>query len=312
MRPNPPIFRTALLLFFISLPGLGRFAAAQPPEPAQARQVLLDALQVHGGAGALARSRALEISGVMRNRGPGGLFSELPFTALESSIASDPQTWNRYAYVANNPLAYVDPSGERKSFTSGDRFFATLKQTGDIKQAQEQARIQAEAEGKGLAIGAILVLINVPDPTDFVVGAAIKGVFSLGRAIKGSRLLTRFIGKSDSVVRGSARLPSQLSRSIIDDVLASSARLKGQTPEGARAIAKKLGRAEREGFTSAFEGIQPTQANAEAIIRETLANPSSVFVGDKVIDVSNAAGQGVRINKATNTFVGFLERGLVQ
>ncbi|MGH8245540.1 MAG: hypothetical protein ACREUU_03810, partial [Gammaproteobacteria bacterium] len=25
---------------------------------------------------------------------------------------ADPQRWNRYAYVRNNPLRYVDPSGE--------------------------------------------------------------------------------------------------------------------------------------------------------------------------------------------------------
>ena len=60
------------------------------------------------------------------------------------------------------------------------------------------------------------------------------------------------------------------------------------------------------------ESSLPTQANAEALIRETLANPNSVFVGDKVIDVFNAAGQGVRIDRATSTFVGFLEQGLVR
>jgi RHS repeat-associated protein len=36
--------------------------------------------------------------------------------ALESGRPSLPQTWNRYAYVLNNPLKYVDPNGEEWKF----------------------------------------------------------------------------------------------------------------------------------------------------------------------------------------------------
>jgi len=49
------------------------------------------------------------------------------------------------------------------------------------------------------------------------------------------------------------------------------------------------------------------QANAEAIIRSTLQNPARTFYGDTVIDVYNAAGQGVRFDRTTNAFKGFLE-----
>lgn len=80
--------------------------------------------------------------------------------------------------------------------------------------------------------------------------------------------------------------------------------------EGARAIAKKLGHAQSGGHTSAFAGLKPTQANAEAIIRSALENPARTFYGEKVIDVYNAAGQGVRFDRATNLFRGFLEGGL--
>jgi hypothetical protein len=34
-----------------------------------------------------------------------------PDPLLESGRIEDPQTWNRYAYVLNNPLSYVDPDG---------------------------------------------------------------------------------------------------------------------------------------------------------------------------------------------------------
>jgi hypothetical protein len=48
--------------------------------------------------------------------------------------------------------------------------------------------------------------------------------------------------------------------------------------------------------------VKATQANAEAIIRSTLENPVRTFYGDKVIDVYNAMGQGVRFDRATNAF----------
>ena len=61
---------------------------------------------------------------------------------------------------------------------------------------------------------------------------------------------------------------------------------------------------------STFQGVPKTQATAEAVIRDTLSHPVKVFVGDTKIDVYNASGQGVRIDKATRTFDTFLERSL--
>ncbi|MGJ5817124.1 RHS repeat-associated core domain-containing protein [Paludibaculum fermentans] len=34
-----------------------------------------------------------------------------PDPLMASARASNPQTWNRYAYTLNNPLRYVDPDG---------------------------------------------------------------------------------------------------------------------------------------------------------------------------------------------------------
>ena len=104
--------------------------------------------------------------------------------------------------------------------------------------------------------------------------------------------------------------------SIVDDenanemsygLVASAARARSrQITEGARAIAKKLGEAESCGYTSAFQGIVPTQANAESLIRNIMSNPSRVFHG-RTIDVYNAAGQGVRFEAGSSLFKGLLE-----
>lgn len=47
------------------------------------------------------------------------------FTSVDTLMASaegdDPQTWNRYAYVTNNPLGFTDPTGERRNPVTGRR-----------------------------------------------------------------------------------------------------------------------------------------------------------------------------------------------
>lgn len=97
----------------------------------------------------------------------------------------------------------------------------------------------------------------------------------------------------------------------MDDVVGSARRLSpgGRIEEGARSLAKKLGHAASGGYSSAFAGVKPTQANAEAIIRSTLESAARTFYGNKVIDVYNAAGQRVRFDRATNAFGGFSKRG---
>lgn len=35
-----------------------------------------------------------------------------PDPLLESARRVEPQSWNRYTYAANNPLRYIDPTGE--------------------------------------------------------------------------------------------------------------------------------------------------------------------------------------------------------
>jgi RHS repeat-associated protein len=103
--------------------------------------------------------------------------------------------------------------------------------------------------------------------------------------------------------RGAIELPAFTS-STVDEALASAGRLTkgGQIQEGARAIAKKQGQG-----AGPFAGLPQTQAQADAIIRDVLSNPTHVFRGDRVMDAYNAAGQGVRLRRGDRSFVGFLD-----
>src|SRR5262249_44820208 len=47
------------------------------------------------------------------SNGLGGFTSADP--SLKSAEVKDPQTWNRYAYVTNNPLKYNDPDGKARN-----------------------------------------------------------------------------------------------------------------------------------------------------------------------------------------------------
>ncbi|HBW56516.1 MAG TPA: hypothetical protein DEF27_01435 [Oscillatoriales bacterium UBA8482] len=90
----------------------------------------------------------------------------------------------------------------------------------------------------------------------------------------------------------------------------SSRKIRGQTTEGARAIAKKQGHAKSGEYVSAFDGIEATQINAEVLIQNILTHPKRQFMGDKVTDIYNELGQGVRFDKNTYAFIGFLEEFL--
>jgi len=47
--------------------------------------------------------------------------------AMESAVPTDPQTWNRYGYVRDNPLQYVDPTGEILVFSGSKENLQKLK-----------------------------------------------------------------------------------------------------------------------------------------------------------------------------------------
>jgi hypothetical protein len=116
-----------------------------------------------------------------------------------------------------------------------------------------------------------------------------------------------------SIKMQSGHIGNKFGESTIDDIIASSSRERSaQITEGARAIAKKIGHAQKGGYKTAFEGVEATQNNANLIIREILSNPKRTFTGDRVIDVYDSMGRGVRFERGTNRFIGFLEEGILK
>jgi RHS repeat-associated protein len=70
---------------------------------------------------------------------------------IERALA-EPQLWNRYAYVTNNPLKFVDPDGRQREAALDRDVYALLNK--QITVDEYNARIQAR--GAGAAIGALV------------------------------------------------------------------------------------------------------------------------------------------------------------
>ncbi len=80
-----------------------------------------------------------------------------PDPLMASATAADPQTWNRYVYVVNNPLKFVDPSGmimgkskegeagdisvyEGTQYNRGTMYGFTESDVAEYEAAQQQAQ----------------------------------------------------------------------------------------------------------------------------------------------------------------------------
>ena len=75
-----------------------------------------------------------------------------PLLDLEQAIA-EPQLWNRYAYVTNNPHRFRDPDGRQREAAIDRDVYALLNK--QITPEEYNARIQAR--GIGGAVGAVIV-----------------------------------------------------------------------------------------------------------------------------------------------------------
>lgn len=72
-----------------------------------------------------------------RYYGPQHLFRFLSVDpASESARLELPQSWNRYAYVLNNPIVFIDPDGRKDDRTEEDK---RILEGGDVKKKSREA-----------------------------------------------------------------------------------------------------------------------------------------------------------------------------
>jgi RHS repeat-associated protein len=228
---------------------------------------------------------------------------------------SDPQSWNLYGYVRNNPLTNTDPNGRecnvgadgsRTDGTAGGESCADVDRNNaqnPVASATVTATYDQDERIQMLANG-----IDSYTSRASLFDAAAHA-YTWASMIDGAgELKGLFTGGMSLFSRKAAQTIEQ---ATIDSVVASSeSAASSQISQGARALAKKAGHAASGGFDSAFNGVAATKQNASALIRDIMSNPSNVVRGGKTVDVYNAAGQGVRFEAGTNKFIGFLEGSL--
>ena len=110
------------------------------------------------------------------------------------SMLADPQQWNEYAYVRNNPLSLVDPTGEAIELTCQD--------TGlDKCEAERQKELQALEDAVGKQAGAYLYENKVTttdangnSATNYYVGVYTNGPNGNGPAFQDINAVSNAIG----------------------------------------------------------------------------------------------------------------------
>ena len=81
--------------------------------------------------------------------------------AEERQALKRPQKWNRYAYVENNPLAFVDPDGEESVGITQD-ILLQARLRGGITPEEHRAALAARAIGASVGAAGAFAILAVP------------------------------------------------------------------------------------------------------------------------------------------------------
>jgi hypothetical protein len=231
-----------------------------------------------------------------------------PDEPLLDQEPQDPQSWNLYSYARNNPAINLDLDGRKCGKDDNGMPY-------DDGTGGGCSTAGVDANGNSTPY---TVTVGLTDDQridllfSMTYDAATNRQFYLDA---GTDAILTYDGLKaaaevpDLIEAGWAFLSKgQFDDAVINAVVQSSERADSpQISAGARAIAKKLGHASREGVTSAFDGTAATQQNARTLIRDIMSKPARVVRLAKYTDVYNAAGQGVRFENGSNRFVGFME-----
>jgi RHS repeat-associated protein len=123
-----------------------------------------------------------------------------PVLDIEQALV-DPQRWNRYAYVRNNPLRYTDPDG---------RAIETLWDVISLATSAKAVWQDPTSVSNWVSLGADIVSVVAPGVP--AIGIAVRGGGKIGDAVDATRLFvegSEIAGGARSVV-ASARLKRQL------------------------------------------------------------------------------------------------------
>jgi len=121
----------------------------------------------------------LDFFGARYSSGAQGRFTS-PDPSMSSAKVDDPQTWNRYAYVTNNPLRYVDSDGRDRLEAAQDAA-ARAYLAGQISRQQFRDRMVGSAPpAVGMAgVGVMAVAGAVSLAGSEAIGAAALGLYNL-------------------------------------------------------------------------------------------------------------------------------------
>jgi RHS repeat-associated protein len=103
-----------------------------------------------------------------------------PDPAMSSAKLGDPQTWNRYAYVTNNPLRYIDSDGRDRLEAAQDAAVRDYLAGRITKQQLADRTIHTAPAGVGaVGAGAMVAATAVAALPEELVGAAALGLYNL-------------------------------------------------------------------------------------------------------------------------------------
>jgi RHS repeat-associated protein len=244
----------------------------------------------------------LDYFGGRYHAGANGRFTTVdPLLDIDKALA-EPQLWNRYAYVTNNPFRYLDPDGKQREAALDRDVYALLNK--QITVEEYNARIQAR--GVGGAVGALIVA--GPIGWRVAVGCFLSPSCQSGTI----NLLEGAAGGAPTQLNPGRLLPALTSTTRAALLEAAVAEGRGGVSEAGRALQSHAARAGSwlAGLAQGGNGPANTAA-ARKVLAEVLesgeVSRSTHKVWGNIISVRLKDGRGA-VWTADGDFITFLER----